>query len=67
MYYITITHRLPCSTQEYKTNEYFATPDAMEVYINEIFNEVYADDDLCFISDKGEAEWVNGILRIKEK
>lgn len=64
MYYFTITHRIPYDIIEYKTNEYFATYNAMETYINEVFNDIYADPDFCFISEKGEAEWMKtGVLR----
>ena len=68
MYYINITHRIPCTTQAYDTQKFFLTKEAMELYIINVFNEVYFHPDLCFISDKGKAIWSKtGVLIPEEK
>lgn len=63
MYYITITNRIPCTTQSYETQKFFIDQTAAEYYVTEIFNQVYHDPDTCFISGEGKAKWSpSGIL-----
>ena len=63
MYYIKVLHRVPFDTIEWEEYMYFNSTEALNRYIDEIFNPILYDADTCFITKKGVANWFKGHLK----
>lgn len=57
MYYINILNKVPYTTVQYITTEYFQDKECAKYYIENIFKPIKYDPDSCIILCHGKAEW----------